>query len=349
MRPSAVAGLALLGALAAMPAKAQDSGPDNLSITASPLPVFDRQVPDNRFGALTYVGGLSLSSTNRNFEALSGLTFTTPNRLLMVTDEGYWLSATLVSDADGTPRGLDEAHIGPLLDTGGAPMLSKRFADAESVTVVDGEIWVASENDQPLRAYALQDGAPTGPARLPAGDIAPLDGARNAGIEAMVHVSEGPLSGQTLVFLEEPLRSAAQRSAAAIMPDGRLRPFQIRRLDGFAITGAAMLPGGDVIIVERRFSWNSGLFMRLRHLPAGDIASGAVEGRVLLHADGGTVIDNMEGIAISDHPDGPILTLISDDNGNFFQRSVLLRFQLTGDVEGVAVSTPPAPVARPDL
>ena len=321
---------------------------DPLTITASSLPVFDRSNPDNAFGMLTYLGSLVLSSRDRRFEALSGLTMT-DDRLIMVTDEGHWVTARLLSTPNGAPAAIEDARIGPLLNTDGSPMLTKRLADAEAVTLVDGDVWVTSEHNQPIRSYRLEDSVFVGPARLPFGETAPLSGNRNQGLEAMVHMTEGPLADETLVFLEEPPRHAANPTALRLGPDGSQTRFAVRRMDGFAITGAAELPGGDVVLVERRFSWKDGLYMRLRYLPADDIARGAVEGRLMFHADGGTIIDNMEGIAVSDHPNGPVLTIISDDNGNFFQRTILLRFQITGDVNDLPVPTQPNPVARPDL
>ncbi|MEQ8656936.1 MAG: esterase-like activity of phytase family protein [Hyphomicrobiales bacterium] len=328
------------------------SADEPITINATSLPVFDRSVPSNRFGPLTYLGGLALTSRHRDFEALSGLTMN-GDRLIMVTDEGDWITATLQSQTDGTPTGITDARIGYLLNTDGTPMQSKRLADAEAVTLVGDELWVANERNQPIRAYDFRDGAFVGPARLPLGSSPPLQSSRNAGPEAMVHVTAGPLSGQTILFLEEPLRRTPLDNAARIRPGGERTLFQIRRMDRFAITGAATLPDGDLVIVERRFSWDDGIFMRLRWLPAEEIASGAVEGRTLLDADGGTIIDNMEGIAVNDHPDGPILTLISDDNGNFFQRTILLRFQITGDLNDLPALTPPSPtprpLARPDL
>jgi hypothetical protein len=166
-----------------------------------------------------------------------------------------------------------------------------------------------------------------------------------------VHVPTGPLAGETLIFLEEPPRRASDPTAARLTASGELVPFAVQRLDDFAITGAAMLPDGDVMIVERRFSWEQRAsscgcgFCLLARSP-----QARWKGRVLLDADGGTVIDNMEGLAITDHPDGPILTLISDDNGNFFQRTraaALSDHRRSGS--DLPALTPPAPVARPDL
>lgn len=325
------------------------SAADALAITTTSLPVFDRAVPDNRFGLLTYLGGLGLDSRTRHFRALSGLAIADDNRLIMVTDEGYWVTATLDSSDDGTPTGLSDALIGPLLDSAGQPMLTKRLADAEAAAIVGDEVWVAFERNQPIRAYSLENDSLNGAAKLPFGEAEPIAGNRNQGLEAMVHIKAGPLAGETLIFLEEPPRRASDPTAARLTEDGRIAPFAVRRMDGFAITGAAALPNGDVITLERRFSWDDGIFMRLQYLPANDIANGAVRGRPILEADGATLIDNMEGIAITDHPNGPILTLISDDNANFFQRTVLLSFQLTGDLSQLGAFTPPVPVARPNL
>ena len=75
-----------------------------------------------------------------------------------------------------------------------------------------------------------------------------------------------------------------------------------------------------------------GVKMRLRRFPLAAVKPGAViDPQVLGTFDMGYDIDNMEGLAISRNKAGEtILTLISDDNFNFFQRTVLLRFALTG-------------------
>ncbi|CAN0603971.1 unnamed protein product, partial [Ectocarpus sp. 12 AP-2014] len=190
---------ACLFAFVLFPAQALANEP--ITINATALPVFDRSVPSNQFGPLTYLGGLALTSRHRDFEALSGLTMD-GNRLIMVTDEGDWVTATLQSETDGTPTGITDARIGPLLNTDGSPMQSKRLADAEAVTMVGDELWVANERNQPIRAYDLRDVALTRAARLPLGSQAPLQSSRNAGPEALVHVTAGPLSGQTILFLE---------------------------------------------------------------------------------------------------------------------------------------------------
>ena len=89
------------------------------------------------------------------------------------------------------------------------------------------------------------------------------------------------------------------------------------------------LPGGDVIVLERRFRYSEGVKMRLRRIRAKDIKAGAkLDGDVLLKTDDLREIDNMEALAV--HRDGRgrnILTILSDNNFNTrFQRTLLMQF-----------------------
>ena len=70
--------------------------------------------------------------------------------------------------------------------------------------------------------------------------------------------------------------------------------------------------------------------MRLRKIAAADIKPDAIlEGEVLIEADNRFQIDNMEGVAVTANAAGEtVITLISDDNFSFFQRTLLLQFAL---------------------
>jgi len=70
--------------------------------------------------------------------------------------------------------------------------------------------------------------------------------------------------------------------------------------------------------------------MRIRRLAQSNIKPGAVvDGSVLIEADLGYQIDNMEGIAVHRAANGDtILTLVSDDNFSAIQRTLLLQFAL---------------------
>ena len=86
-------------------------------------------------------------------------------------------------------------------------------------------------------------------------------------------------------------------------------------------------------MLERRFSWTSGIAMRIRSVPLTAIKPNAtVEGAEVVTADMGYQIDNMEGLSVHRAPDGAlVLTLISDDNFSPLQRTVLLQFTLVDE------------------
>jgi hypothetical protein len=109
--------------------------------------------------------------------------------------------------------------------------------------------------------------------------------------------------------------------------------FALKRTDEFDVSDCAVTPRGDLLVLERRFSWTRGVAMRIRSVPLAAIKPGAlVDGPELIFGDLGYQIDNMEGLSVHRAPDGTlILTLISDDNFSALQRTLLLQFALVGE------------------
>jgi hypothetical protein len=70
--------------------------------------------------------------------------------------------------------------------------------------------------------------------------------------------------------------------------------------------------------------------MRMRRVPLTSVKPAAVlDGEVLISADYGYQIDNMEGIGVHRTAAGEtVLTLVSDDNFSPIQRTILLQFTL---------------------
>ncbi len=92
-------------------------------------------------------------------------------------------------------------------------------------------------------------------------------------------------------------------------------------------------PMAICLLLERRFSYSTGIAMRIRRVRQSDIRPGAlVDGRVLVRADMGYQIDNMEGLAVHRSAQGEIiLTMVSDDNFSIVQRTILLQFALVSE------------------
>ncbi len=66
-----------------------------------------------------------------------------------------------------------------------------------------------------------------------------------------------------------------------------------------------------------------------------------MEGEILLEADMGFEIDNMEGLAVHRDASGQlVVTMISDNNyNNFLQRTMLLQFALDDGSKAVPLQT----------
>ena len=82
--------------------------------------------------------------------------------------------------------------------------------------------------------------------------------------------------------------------------------------------------------MSRRFSPARGVAMRIRRVPLSALQPGAlVDGKIMIEADMGYQVDNMEGIAVHRNAAGEtIITLVSDDNFSVIQRNLLLQFAL---------------------
>ena len=108
--------------------------------------------------------------------------------------------------------------------------------------------------------------------------------------------------------------------------------FSVRRTEDFDISDAVLLPAGDLLILERKFSWLSGIGIRIRRIPLSSVAPGAViDGPSIFEADLGNEVDNMEGIDAHVTAEGEtVLTMVSDDNFSMIQRTLLLQFTLVG-------------------
>ena len=330
------------GLAAPMPGRAEDDGvappakPEAISITARPIAHFERDRPDvKRFGDLEFRGGLVLTSPSTHFGGWSGLVMEADGgSLFAVSDTGSWLTADVKYEGS-RPVGLSGARIGPILDTKGRVLTKKGEQDAESVTLVEGtlargSLLIGFERQHRIGRFEIRDRelrSPTGHLKMPA-ETRRMSA--NQGIEGLTVLAAGPLKGTVVGFAERLTRGSGYHTGWLWL-GGEPKSFQLRDIDQFNITGAAGLPDGGLLVLERYFRWTEGVKMRIRHLAAGEIKPGArLDGRVLVRADSGFEIDNMEGIAVHRGRGGEtVVTLISDDNFNsLLQRTLLLQFTL---------------------
>lgn len=287
-----------------------------------------------RFGKLEWRGGVILRSSAREFGGYSGLAIDrNGKRLLAISDRGTWLSAAITYKSD-VIAGLEEVHIGAL-DVGRYSSAGKSGRDAESLApLVWGDLsagqFVAFENRHRIVRYrtkAGRFGSSVRSLKLPRA-VMSLKG--NQGLEGIEVLAAGPHKGALVAFAER-ADDGDGYALGWIFQRGRAAPFGIKRLDGFDITGLAALPGGGLLVLERKFTGIlGGIYMRVRRLTTDEIRPGArVPGEILFTSDRRHFIDNMEAIAVHNAPSGEtIITVMSDDNFNPFQRTLLMQFAL---------------------
>ncbi len=67
---------------------------------------------ETRFGPFTFVGGLQMTSSDRNFGSLSGWRFRDAGvEALSVSDNGFWVSGRIERDASSIPSGFTNVRM----------------------------------------------------------------------------------------------------------------------------------------------------------------------------------------------------------------------------------------------
>jgi hypothetical protein len=330
----------IAGALlfSAIPGVAQAPSPAELPvpivIEAQPFAAFDiRDRSHRQFGLLEFRGGLVLRSSYRNFGGISAVRVAADGaQFIALSDKGWWLRGRIVYE--GTrPVAIADAEMAPILGADGRPLADRGWYDTESIAEDGGTLYVGIERvHQILRFNYGKDGllARGEPIAVPPG-MRSLPG--NKGLEALVFVpkSAGDKAlASTLIAISERGLDKAGNIMGFLVGGRTPGTFTVKRSASFDISDAALLPGGDLLLLERKFSWTSGLSVRLRRIALAGIKPGAlVDGPILFEADLGYEIDNMEGLSVHRSSGGEtVLTLISDDNFSIIQRTLLLQFTL---------------------
>jgi hypothetical protein len=305
--------------------------PVSIEVNARPIPSFDpRDRSRVRFGSLEYRSGLVLTSRFRGFGGLSGLRLDSKGeRFIAISDHGSWFTGRIVYQGREM-TGLADVEAAPMLGPDGRTLAARGWYDSESIALDGPLVYIGIERVNRLLRFDFSKGFTR--AR---GEVVPLPPAarrlpHNKGLEALVMVPKGlPLAG-TLIALSERGLDAQGDLIGFLIGGPTPGQFAIRRSNDFDISDAVLLPSGELLVLERKFSWVSGLGIRIRSIPLKSLAPGAlVDGPAIFDADLGHEIDNMEGIDAHLTPEGDtVLTLVSDDNFSMLQRTLMLQFTL---------------------
>ena len=155
----------------------------------------------------------------------------------------------------------------------------------------------------------------------------------NKGLECLEFVPIPMPGAGTLIAISERGLDSAGNIRGFLIGGPNPGEFSVVRHDDFEVSDCAILPDGALALLERRFTWTTGVAIRIRRVPLTEFVPGAaVDGDRILSADMGYQIDNLEGLSINRASNGDLmLTMVSDDNFSRLQRTILLQFTLTGE------------------
>jgi hypothetical protein len=283
-----------------------------------------------RFGALRYRSGLVLTSPFPGFGGLSGLRLDAKGeRFISFSDKGSWFTGRIVYQGSEM-TGLADVEAAPMLGPDGKPITTRGWFDSESIALDGSLVYIGLERVNMVLRFDFSKGFTRALAEVVPMPVAVKKLPFNKGLEALVVVPKGlPLAG-TLIALSERGLDRDGNLIAFLVGGPAPGQFSVRRTESFDISDATLLPSGELLVLERKFSLVEGVGIRIRRIPLTSLAPGAlVDGPSIFTAGLGSEIDNMEGIDAFVTPEGEtVLTLVSDDNFSLLQRTLLLQFTL---------------------
>lgn len=265
--------------------------------------------------SLEYVGSYNWDGPTGEYGGFSGIE---------VSENGMWF--TVIGDKGVIVSGMFERNGQRITGVDSALQnlkndsdntVSAPESDSEGLAIgADGRVYVSFENRHRVAAYAQAGASAKTLEKHP--DFGRLGG--NDGLEALAIDADG-----TLYSLPEQATNSA-------LPIYRYRngtwstPFQIPEVAPYKPVGADFGPDGKLYLLERRFRGALGFKNQIRRFEINGDQIG--QGELLLRTDTGAHA-NLEGIALWRDAHGFIrVTMVADDNFNFFQRSEFVEYRL---------------------
>ncbi|HWQ85933.1 esterase-like activity of phytase family protein [Brevundimonas sp.] len=264
-----------------------------------------------------YAGGVQiLAPAGDRLHGLSDLKLSDGD-LVAVTDAGDLVRGRLAFDGRGRLAGLSGLRLRNLTAGDGRAFPSKSDGDAESLAITAaGELVVGFEQTPRLWSYGPLDALRSRPSALAVPPVPP----GNDGLEALAAGAEG-------------LRAVAE--GGGVWDCTALRCTEVApppstplAVADWRVTGMDRDPAGDGwFVVERLYREPFDMRARVRRMdPSGRL------GPVLATLSLPSTTDNFEGLAAAAHASGTRLYILSDDNDNPRQRTLLLAFDVRAAV-----------------
>lgn len=294
-------------------------------MTATRVAIDPKDRAHVQVGQLTYIGGVRLKSPAPAFGGFSSMR-TDGKRFALLSDGGHIVRF----DMTATFR-VSNVAFGALTAGPGTGWL-KGDRDSESFTAdpATGQYWVGFEQTNEIWRYDVRG--------RPEAHLTPLSMVRwlsNGGPESMVRRRRGDF----IVISEMTRPSEHKRRSAreAVVfhgdptnPRTATTSFAYQPPKGYDPTDMAELPDGRLLILNRRFNLSPSLFTaKLVIIDSRAIREGGmVEGREIATLAPPFLHDNFEALAVTQENGATIVWIASDDNREWWEWSLLLKFRL---------------------
>jgi hypothetical protein len=307
LKALAAAGLIALAACAGV----ATTVPLEMGEAGYPIRIETRRVPLGVGGAylapgVSYAGGLSLHGTN--LHGLSDLKLD-GDQAWTVSDFGTVVRFRIRLDARGRLVGADDAGMRRLIGTDGAVLQPKSAADAEGLALLDGAVVISFERNDRIWSYGPRALDLPTPLRRPDAAFPP-----NRGMEGLAAAP----GGGWLALGEDGGAWVCDIAVCHALPNA---PMVVT--DGFRFTSADVDPAGGWFILQRHYSPPFDMRGQVRRMaPDGTL------GPVLISLRPPASVDNFEGLAAQSTPEGVRLYILSDDNANPLEKTLLMAFDV---------------------
>jgi hypothetical protein len=305
---------------------------------ATPIALANQVGPGDAYADIRLLGALRLNDARIDglrLCGLSGLAWDEDAGLLYaISDMGGLFHLRPEFDGQGHLSGVRPVAAYPLRDAAGIPLRAP-FDDSEGLALRNGENGVRGDTEllvsfevKPRAVRYSPQGEWRGEEPLPA----PLRDIRNYrdSNQALEAVTLHPRWG-VLVGTEAPLRADPADRVRIFTGDGRFWNYSLGAAPSSALVAMETLPDGGLLTLERAFvAPLRPLVISLRRVealaaPGTNPVSLKVADVAMFDSSQGWLLDNFEGLT---RHRGPRLFMVSDDNCNAWQTTLLTYFEL---------------------
>jgi len=269
-------------------------------------------------GSLQYVGSYTWKSDLKDFGGFSGLEVTDDGQSFIAISDGGLISTGSFMRDEGQIKGVEQITLTRLRDDDGSSLDKFEF-DSEGLALREnGRLYISFEGVHRVWTFSSPTSEGAWLPRHP--DFKKMQ--NNSSLEAL---AIGP---------DNALYTMPERSGKAERPFPIYRyrngawsqPFSIQRHPDFLPVGADFGPDGRFYLLERHFTGLFGFMTRIRSFR---VLNDRFDDEQILLTTAIGAHDNLEGISLwQDDTGATRITLISDDNYRFLQKTEFVEYRL---------------------